>query len=63
MPPPSPASPAASYVGPDGIGEFRGHPHVVSPSRAARDERVAARLWEVAEELTGVSFELPAPVA
>ena len=46
------------YVGPDGIGEFRGHPRVVSPSRAARDERVAARLWDVAEELTGVRFEL-----
>ena len=49
-----------SYVGPDGIGEFRGHPHVVSPSRAARDERVAARLWEVSEELTAVHFELGA---
>jgi NAD(P)-dependent dehydrogenase (short-subunit alcohol dehydrogenase family) len=52
-----------SYVGPDGIGEFRGHPHVVSPSRAARDEQVAARLWEVSEELTGVHFELGAPAA
>ena len=51
------------YVGPDGIGEFRGHPRVVSPSGAARDEQVAARLWDVAEKLTGVSFELPAPVA
>ncbi len=50
------------YVGPGGIGEFRGHPRVVSPSGAARDQRVAARLWDVAEELTGVSFELPAPV-
>jgi len=47
-----------SYIGPDGIGEFRGHPHLVSPSRAARDEQVAARLWEVSEELTGVRFEL-----
>ncbi|HEX7610172.1 MAG TPA: oxidoreductase [Solirubrobacteraceae bacterium] len=49
-----------SYVGPDGIGEFRGHPHVVSPNRAARDEQVAARLWDVAEELTSVHFELGA---
>jgi NAD(P)-dependent dehydrogenase (short-subunit alcohol dehydrogenase family) len=46
------------YVGPDGIGEFRGHPKPVSPSAAARDERVAARLWTVSEELTGVQFEL-----
>lgn len=49
-----------SYVGPDGIGEFRGHPHIVSPSSSARDATVAARLWETAEELTGVSFELTA---
>jgi NAD(P)-dependent dehydrogenase (short-subunit alcohol dehydrogenase family) len=50
------------YIGPDGLGEFRGHPHPVSPNRAARDEAVAARLWEVSEELTGVRFELPAAV-
>jgi NAD(P)-dependent dehydrogenase (short-subunit alcohol dehydrogenase family) len=47
-----------AYVGPDGIGEFRGHPHVASPSSAARDEAVAGRLWTVSEELTGMRFEL-----
>jgi NAD(P)-dependent dehydrogenase (short-subunit alcohol dehydrogenase family) len=52
-----------SYVGPDGIGEFRGHPHIVSPSRAARDEQVAARLWAASEELTGVRFDLGAGAA
>jgi NAD(P)-dependent dehydrogenase (short-subunit alcohol dehydrogenase family) len=46
-----------SYIGPDGIGEFRGHPHVSSPSRAARDEHLAERLWAASEELTGVRFE------
>ncbi len=51
---------SGSYVGPDGIGEFRGHPHLVSPSRAARDPEVAARLWGLAEELTAVRFELGA---
>ena len=49
-----------SYIGPDGIGEFRGHPQPVSPSRAARDEQAAAHLWAVSEELTGVRFELGA---
>jgi NAD(P)-dependent dehydrogenase (short-subunit alcohol dehydrogenase family) len=44
------------YVGPDGIGEFRGHPHLCSPSRAARDEVTAERLWETSVRLTGVSF-------
>ncbi len=46
------------YVGPDGVGEFRGHPHEVSPSRAARDPEAAARLWAISEELTGVHYEL-----
>jgi len=49
-----------SYVGPDGIGEFRGHPKLVCPSGAARDKQVAARLWTVSEQLTGVKFELAA---
>jgi NAD(P)-dependent dehydrogenase (short-subunit alcohol dehydrogenase family) len=42
------------YIGPDGLGEQRGHPKVVKPSGAARDETAARRLWEVSEELTGV---------
>ena len=50
-----------SYVGPDGFGELRGYPHISTPNRAARDEGVAARLWTVSEELTGVHFDLGAP--
>jgi NAD(P)-dependent dehydrogenase (short-subunit alcohol dehydrogenase family) len=49
----APGIEGGSYIGPDGAGEFRGHPRIVSPNRAARDEAVAARLWSVAEELTG----------
>jgi NAD(P)-dependent dehydrogenase (short-subunit alcohol dehydrogenase family) len=49
-----------AYIGPDGPGEFRGYPHVASPTRAARDEQTAKRLWEVSEELTGVRFALGA---
>jgi NAD(P)-dependent dehydrogenase (short-subunit alcohol dehydrogenase family) len=56
-----PDLPGGSYVGPDGVGELRGHPHICTPSRAARDEAVAARLWAVSEELTGVHFDLGAP--
>lgn len=41
-----------TYVGPDGPGEHRGHPVIVRPNRAARDEESARRLWEVSEELT-----------
>jgi NAD(P)-dependent dehydrogenase (short-subunit alcohol dehydrogenase family) len=53
-----PGLPGGTYAGPDGIGEQRGHPQVVSPSGAARNEAVAKRLWEVSEEMTGARFEL-----
>jgi NAD(P)-dependent dehydrogenase (short-subunit alcohol dehydrogenase family) len=47
-----------TFVGPDGMGEQRGHPEPVAPSAAARDPETARRLWEVSEELTGVQFAL-----
>jgi NAD(P)-dependent dehydrogenase (short-subunit alcohol dehydrogenase family) len=43
-----------TYVGPDGIGEQRGYPKIVSPNRVARDPDTARRLWDVSAELTGV---------
>ena len=43
-----------TYVGPDGPGEHRGHPTIVKPNGAARDEGTARHLWEVSEQLTGV---------
>jgi NAD(P)-dependent dehydrogenase (short-subunit alcohol dehydrogenase family) len=49
-----------TYAGPDGLLEQRGHPKPVAPNRAARDEDVARRLWEVSEEMTGVRFEVSA---
>jgi NAD(P)-dependent dehydrogenase (short-subunit alcohol dehydrogenase family) len=45
------------FIGPDGFEEQRGHPRVVSPVKAGRDETVAARLWDVSEELTGVRYD------
>jgi NAD(P)-dependent dehydrogenase (short-subunit alcohol dehydrogenase family) len=50
-----------TYIGPDGFLEQRGHPEPVTPTKSARDEEAAGRLWEVCEELTGVHFEFPAP--
>jgi NAD(P)-dependent dehydrogenase (short-subunit alcohol dehydrogenase family) len=44
------------FIGPDGFEEQRGHPKVVRPVRAGRDEEAAARLWSVSEELTGISY-------
>src|SRR3954451_9298497 len=57
--------PGGSYVGPDGRGEIRGHPTLVSPSSAATDAETARRLWELSERLTGVryEFESRAPAA
>lgn len=49
------------YYGPDGPGETRGEPVLVAPAPSVLDEAVAARLWTVSEELTGVTYAgLPA---
>ncbi len=53
--------PGGAYVGPDGLAEQRGHPKLVGMSPAARDAELAARLWALSEELTGVRYDLPAP--
>ncbi|MEO3784024.1 SDR family NAD(P)-dependent oxidoreductase [Actinocorallia sp. B10E7] len=37
------------YVGPDGLGEIRGHPKPVGRSKASEDPELARRLWEHAE--------------
>jgi NAD(P)-dependent dehydrogenase (short-subunit alcohol dehydrogenase family) len=50
--------PGGSYVGPDGFQEQRGHPVVVGSTSAAKDRDAARRLWQVSEELTGVTYEL-----
>ena len=55
--------PGDSYVGPDGLGEQRGHPTLVGRSGAASDAETARRLWELSEELTGVTFPLIPAVA
>ena len=45
------------YFGPDGIGESRGHPKRVDSTKASKDAAVAARLWDVSAELTGVRYD------
>ena len=59
-----PSVKGGDFVGPDGFHEQRGHPELVTPhNREAYDEDIARRLWEVSEELTGVSYDLPAAAA
>lgn len=45
------------YIGPDGFGEFYGHPVKVDSNRLSKDEMIAGRLWKVSEEMTGVKFD------
>lgn len=52
----SPDAVGGRYYGPDGIGELRGHPKAVGSSSATRDEALATRLWQLAEDLTGVAI-------
>ncbi|WP_294564377.1 SDR family NAD(P)-dependent oxidoreductase [uncultured Arthrobacter sp.] len=48
------------YYGPGGRGEVRGYPKLVSSSTESHDRITHQRLWAVSEELTGVTFPLPA---
>lgn len=47
--------PGACYVGPDGRHEMHGYPALVGRSAEASDVHTAERLWDVSEELTGVT--------
>ncbi len=45
------------YFGPDGFMEMWGNPVEVASNKLSHDEKIAEKLWEVSEELTGVRFE------
>jgi NAD(P)-dependent dehydrogenase (short-subunit alcohol dehydrogenase family) len=47
------------YYGPSGWLELRGYPAKVQSSAGSHDMAVAARLWTVSEELTGVKVHWP----
>jgi NAD(P)-dependent dehydrogenase (short-subunit alcohol dehydrogenase family) len=46
------------YFGPDGRSGMRGHPTRAQTAKSARDPELAARLWAVSEELTGVAYRM-----
>jgi NAD(P)-dependent dehydrogenase (short-subunit alcohol dehydrogenase family) len=58
-----PDLPGGTFVGPDGFMEQRGHPKVVTAAGRAYDEEAWRRLWEISEELTGVSYDFTASPA
>jgi NAD(P)-dependent dehydrogenase (short-subunit alcohol dehydrogenase family) len=45
------------YVGPGGFLNMRGAPEIQQSNDRSYDEDVAAQLWDVSAELTGVSYE------
>lgn len=54
----SPAVQGGDYIGPGGLVEQRGWPKPVQSNGASHDRNAASRLWQVSEQLTGVSFGL-----
>ncbi len=44
------------YIGPDGKGRRKGYPAIDSPHPVAENKAASAKLWDVSEQLTGVTF-------
>jgi NAD(P)-dependent dehydrogenase (short-subunit alcohol dehydrogenase family) len=45
------------YFGPNGIAENRGYPKRVTSTAMSRDPELAARLWSVSQDLTGIGYD------
>ena len=56
----APGVESGEFYGPDGFNQLRGKPTLVQPVDRARDAELGRRLWEVSEQLTGVTFPLAA---
>ncbi|HEX4008089.1 MAG TPA: oxidoreductase [Acidobacteriaceae bacterium] len=54
----SPEARGGRFYGPDGFREMRGYPIEIRAEAQAYDEKLAAKLWETSEQLTGVPFPL-----
>ncbi|MCK0208049.1 SDR family oxidoreductase [Starkeya koreensis] len=52
----APEARGGAYYGPDGFYELKGPPKPAKAMPQAQDRKAAAKLWEVSERLTGVSF-------
>ena len=53
-----PDAPPASYWGPSGFMEMGGAPKQVKSNKRSHDQAVAAQLWTVSEELTGLKLTI-----
>jgi NAD(P)-dependent dehydrogenase (short-subunit alcohol dehydrogenase family) len=54
----SPEAQGGHYYGPHGWREMRGYPVEVKAEPQAYDEAAAGRLWQISEDLTGVTYSL-----
>jgi NAD(P)-dependent dehydrogenase (short-subunit alcohol dehydrogenase family) len=54
----APGVESGDFYGPDRLRGLRGHPTHVDVIPEGRDPEVGRRLWEISEELTGVTFPL-----
>lgn len=55
-----PAAQGGEYYGPGGFHEYTGYPVRVESTAASHDPAAQRQLWDVSEELTGVSYAVPA---
>ncbi len=46
------------FYGPSGFAQQRGFPKKVQPNKLSQDADIAAKLWNVSEDLTGISFNI-----
>src|SRR6202166_5363011 len=53
----SPQAEGGGYYGPNGLYELRGPPAPARIMPQARDKAAAGKLWDVSQQLTGVSFQ------
>jgi NAD(P)-dependent dehydrogenase (short-subunit alcohol dehydrogenase family) len=56
-----PAAAGGEYYGPGGWHEYTGYPVRVNSSAASHDVAAQRRLWQVSEQLTGISYHLEPP--
>jgi NAD(P)-dependent dehydrogenase (short-subunit alcohol dehydrogenase family) len=54
-----PAARGGEYYGPGGWREWTGYPVRVESSARSRDIHAQYRLWELSEQLTGVTYQVP----
>jgi NAD(P)-dependent dehydrogenase (short-subunit alcohol dehydrogenase family) len=47
---------SGDYFGPSGFLEMKGYPRKVETNKLSKNEKIAAKLWDVSEKLTGAKF-------